>query len=88
MALLIKRNQNLFKVTGELNVSTARNFKTHFVIALNSLDELIIDLTDVTQIDQDGMEVIKLIYDYSVVWDKPFSIIGNPYGDSRYSYVA
>lgn len=88
MALIIKRNENRFKVTGELNVATAQNFRTHFVIALNSLEELIIDMTDVTEIDHDGMQVIKLIYKYSKSWNKPFSIIGKSYKDFGPSYLA
>ena len=88
MALSIKKSLNLFKVTGKLNTSTARNFKTHFVIALNSLDELIIDLNGVTEIDHDGMEVIRLIYDYSQDWNKPFSIVGKNHSDFICSNVA
>ncbi|WP_047550216.1 STAS domain-containing protein [Psychroserpens sp. Hel_I_66] len=76
MALQITRNEKTFTVEGKINTSTASNFKTHFVITLNSLTELTIDISKVTEIDSDGVEALKTIYRNAISWNKPFSIIG------------
>jgi anti-anti-sigma regulatory factor len=77
MALKITRNEKAFTVDGKINASTSSNFKTHFVITLNSLSDLTIDISKVTEIDSNGIEALKTIYNNAISWNKPFSIIGN-----------
>lgn len=76
MALEITRNDNTFKVEGKINTSTSSYFKTHFIITLNSINGLIIDLNKVTEIDACGLQALKSIHEKAIMWKKPFSIIG------------
>lgn len=76
MTLTITKNEQLFEVTGQINATTASYFKCHFVIALNSLSGLSIDINKVIEIDDTGMQAIKTIYTKAEQWKKPFKIIG------------
>jgi ABC-type transporter Mla MlaB component len=76
MGLTITRIKNTFNVEGHINVSTASYFRTHFAITLNSLDGLNIDINNVTEIDSDGINAIRTIYDKALMWNKPFAIVG------------
>ena len=92
MALTITRNNKIFEVKGSLNESTASYFKTHLAITLNSLNGLAIDINEVTEIDDNGMQALKSIFDKSIAWNKPFYIIGNGgkeiYEELKYLNVA
>ena len=92
MALTITRNDKIFKVEGPINSSTASFFKTHFAITLNSLSGLSIDINKVTEIDDKGLLAIKSLFENSITWNKPFSIIGEGsnlvYDALNYSSVA
>ena len=77
MALTILRNDNTFTVEGKINTNTASNFQTHFNITLNSLKKLTIDISKVTEIDVNGVDAIKSIYNNAKSWNKPFAIVGN-----------
>lgn len=77
MALTILRNKNTFTVKGSINATTAGNFKTHFNITLNSLKKVTIDISKVTEIDKNGVEAFKAIYNNAKSWNKSFSIVGN-----------
>lgn len=76
MALTILRNENTFTVEGRINASTASNFKTHFNMTLNSLKDLTIDISKVTEIDTNGVAALKVIYNNAKSWNKPFYIVG------------
>ncbi|WP_161805018.1 STAS domain-containing protein [Lacinutrix mariniflava] len=77
MALTILRNNNTFTVEGKINTSTVGSFKAHFNITLNTLKNLTIDISKVTEIDVNGVEAIKSIYNNAKSWNKPFAIVGN-----------
>jgi len=62
MALTILRHKNTFTVEGNINATTASYFKTHFNLSLNSLKNVTIDISKVTEIDTNGVEALKAIY--------------------------
>jgi anti-anti-sigma regulatory factor len=76
MALKITRNKKAFTVEGQINASTASYFKTHFILTLNAISDLTIDISKVSEIDSNGMTAFKTIYNSAKSWEKPFSIIG------------
>jgi len=76
MSLKITKNEKIFEVEGPINGSTASFFKTHFVITLNSLSELTIDVDNVTEIDQSGMKAFRSIFDMALLWNKPLVLVG------------
>ncbi|WP_397364624.1 STAS domain-containing protein [Olleya sp. R77988] len=76
MALTIIRNNNTFLVEGKINASTASNFKTHFNITLNTLSDLTINIDNVTEIDENGVAALKVIYKNAKTWNKSFAIVG------------
>ena len=76
MALTITRNEKIFEIKGQINASTASYFQTHFVLTLNSTNGLAIDINKVTEIDSNGIQALKSIYDKAQTWKKPFYIIG------------
>ncbi|WP_026754798.1 STAS domain-containing protein [Sediminibacter sp. Hel_I_10] len=92
MALKITRNENTFTLEGQINACTASNFKTHFMLMLNSMRDITIDISKVTEIDSNGMHAIKSVYNNATSWHKPFYIIGNGckeiFQDIRPNYAA
>lgn len=76
MALTILRNKNTFTVEGKINAETASNFKTHINLVLNCLKGLTIDISKVTEIDTNGIEAFKVVYNNAKSWNKPFEIVG------------
>jgi anti-anti-sigma regulatory factor len=92
MALKIIRKQNIFKVEGQINKVNASYFKTHFVITLNVLSGLVIDINKVTEIDSSGIQALKYIFKNALKFKKPFSIVGNGskeiYAEFGYTKIA
>nr|WP_321227093.1 STAS domain-containing protein [uncultured Psychroserpens sp.] len=92
MALKITRDEKTYTVVGKINASTASHFKTHFVITLNSLSDLTIDISKVTEIDSNGIEALKTLYNNAISWNKPFFIVGTGckeiYEELRFNAVA
>lgn len=92
MALKITRNKKTFTVDGEINASTVSNFKVYFIITLSSLSDLTIDISKVTEIDANGIEALKTLYNNAKSWDKPFYIVGTGckeiYEELRFNAVA
>lgn len=92
MALTITRNEDIFEVKGSINASTASYFQTHFALTLNSTSGLAIDINKVTEIDSNGIEALKTIYEKAQSWNKPFYILGTGskeiYDEFKYNNVA
>ena len=76
MALTITRQENTFKVEGQLNTATVSNFKTHLVLMLNCLSQITIDIDKVSKIDTSGLDAIKTLYNNAKAWNKHFAIVG------------
>lgn len=77
MALIIKENNNVFKVEGVINAGTAKNFQSHFELLLNVYGDLIIDIDNVSEIDANGINAIKALYNNASLNNKDFFIVGN-----------
>jgi ABC-type transporter Mla MlaB component len=76
MSLKITHNEKAFSVEGKINASTASYVKTHFNLMLNTLNDLTIDISHVSEIDSNGVSAFQSIYNNAIAWQKPFSIIG------------
>lgn len=76
MALTILNEKNRFVVEGKINSNTANNFKTHLNLILNSLNDVTVDISKVTEIDTEGLAALKAIYEKALYWRKSFSIVG------------
>lgn len=92
MALTITQKKETFLVEGTINAMTALNFQNHFKFALKACDELVINIENVTEIDANGMNAMRFIYNESVVHDKKIYIVGTGckevYDDLYYNNVA
>lgn len=92
MAIKITRKERTFSVEGKLNASTSGFFKTHFILTLNSLSDLTIDLSKVSEIDRNGINALKSIYNNAMSWEKPFYVVGHGskeiYDELRFNLVA
>ncbi|WP_296311103.1 STAS domain-containing protein [Winogradskyella sp. UBA3174] len=92
MSLTIKENNNVFTVEGSINANTAQNFQSHFEMLLNAFGELTIDIENVSEIDANGLEAIRVLHDNALNYNRGFFILGNTYKDIydelRYTEVA
>lgn len=77
MSLTILRKENVFTITGKVNVNTARGFKTHFSLLLNNLKGITIDLTKVSEVDESGLKALSELRKKALQWNKMFNIIGD-----------
>jgi len=77
MALTIKENHGLFSVAGAINKTTAQHFQTYFEKILNASGDLTIDIENIKEIDADGINAIRALYNNARNFDRGFLIIGN-----------
>tara|TARA_R110001583_G_scaffold153677_1_gene305395 strand:+ start:224 stop:505 length:282 start_codon:yes stop_codon:yes gene_type:complete len=77
MALTIKEHHGLFSVAGSINATTAKHFQTHFENILNVSGDLTIDIENINEIDEDGINAIRVLYNNAITFDRGFLIIGN-----------
>ncbi|OEK08159.1 hypothetical protein A8C32_01475 [Flavivirga aquatica] len=76
MALKITQQREIFLVEGTLNMLTALNFKNHVESVMEHCDDLVIDIDNVTEIDNNGMEAIRSIYEKTLESNKKFYVVG------------
>ncbi|MFI1743396.1 STAS domain-containing protein [Thalassobellus sediminis] len=92
MALKITQQRETFLVEGTINAMTALNFQNHLKFALKACDELVINIENVVEIDTNGMNAMRFIYNESVALDKKIYIVGTGckevYDDLYYNNVA
>lgn len=77
MSLTIKENFGLFSVSGAINAATAEYFQTHFETILNASGDLTIDIENINEIDEDGINAIRVLYNNALKFDRGFLIVGN-----------
>ena len=88
MALQIIKTQNEFTVKGEINSTTAKNFKFHFSTLLKSVKAVTVDLTKVTKIDADGMRSIEEVKYYADIFKRKFILILNKNQEQHYGRLS
>ena len=88
MALQIIKTQNEFTVKGEINSTTAKNFKFHFSTLLKSVKAVTVDLTKVTKIDADGMRSIEDLKYYATIFKRQFVLKLNTNQQEQYGRLS
>lgn len=76
MTLTIKKNHGLFSVAGTLNSETAQHFQTYFENILEESDDLTIDIENIIDIDEDGINAIRVLYNSARNFERGFLVIG------------
>jgi len=76
MALKITHTKGVFLVEGVINVVTALHFKNHIESTMNDLEDLVINIENVTKIDTNGMKALHAIYESSMINNKNFYVVG------------
>ncbi|GAA3629576.1 STAS domain-containing protein [Flavivirga jejuensis] len=76
MALKITYKKGIFVTEGTINAMTALNFKNHIEAAIRDLEDLVINIENVTEIDTSGMEALRSIYASAIACDKKFYVVG------------
>lgn len=92
MALQITQQNGTFLVNGQLNSSTTRSFIIHFEEIIELHTNVVINIDEITEIDENGLEGIKTLTAIALQNNKMFSVIGNGskdiYQDFNCSQVA
>lgn len=92
MALTIKQQENIFKVEGHINSTTAKQFKNHLEFLLLYTKSLTINIDNVEEIDKNGMRAFHDLYTTALTYNKKFEIIGygckDIYEDIQHQYAA
>jgi len=88
MALQIIKTQNEFKVQGEINSTTAKNFKLHFSSLLKSVMAVSVDLSKVTNIDPDGMQSIEDLRQFAKAFKRQFVLKLDECQQQEYNILA
>ena len=76
MALEINQNDSFIQINGELSSENASTLKQHFESFLNELDEIILNLDNVTFLEPSGAFTIEQLYLDFVKRNRIIQIIG------------
>lgn len=76
MALKITEQKGVFMVEGTINTMTALSFKNHIEAVMPNLEDLVINIENVTEIDTNGMNAIRAIYTKAIANDIKFFVVG------------
>lgn len=77
MILTIKKNHGLFSVAGAINSETAQHFQTYFENVLEKSGDLTIDIENINEIDEDGINAIGVLYNNARNFERGLLIIGH-----------
>ena len=72
MALKIKENNGIFLLEGTINASTALSFKNYIETVMFTVEDLVINIENVTEIDVNGLRAFRSIYADTVKYDIKF----------------
>jgi len=92
MSLKITKNKGVFHLNGNINSETSNSLQTHLEFLI-SLDKIItINIDNVTEIDANGLLVLKNFYYSAIRKNKTFWITGvgckEIYDEMKHSNVA
>jgi anti-anti-sigma regulatory factor len=76
MALKIRHQDEIFLVEGNINATTIKQFKNHLEFLLLFCKSLTINIDGLESIDNDGVQVLKELYNTSLLTNKKFLIMG------------
>lgn len=76
MALQILENKGNFYIQGKITCDNVLAMKLHLEYLLDRRKEITIDISQVTEIDFDGVLALTRMYKNSLLTNKVFTIIG------------
>ena len=76
MALKIIENNGDFAIKGKITCHNVQAMVLHFEYILKRRNQLTINITDVTEMDSDGLMALTKMYKYTLLSKKLFRIIG------------
>ncbi|MFY7671051.1 hypothetical protein ACOSP6_08155 [Tenacibaculum sp. MEBiC06402] len=76
MALQVTLKKEELHFEGRINSTTARLFIIHVEYYVEKFENILINIENVTEIDNDGMEAIKIVWAMTLRKNKDFSITG------------
>ena len=77
MALQILENKGTFHLEGSLNASTTRSFIIYFEHVINTIKNVKVNIDDIKEIDESGVEAFKTLIAIALRNNKFFVIIGD-----------
>jgi anti-sigma B factor antagonist len=79
MAIRSEKRDDIAKLTieGEMTIYTAAKFKDLLVEALRSSNEMEIDLSEVSEMDTAGLQLLLLLRRHAASANKPFRLIAH-----------
>ena len=76
MAIQIKEKNGVFIIEGSLKTKAALAFKNHIDLLLKHRSEVIVNIENVSEIDESGFWILRQLFDNSKLVSRPFSITG------------
>lgn len=76
MALKIIEKKGNFLIKGKITGYNVQAMKHHFEYILRKRNRLTINISDVTEINSDGLLAMNKMYNYALLTQKLFTIIG------------
>ncbi len=76
MALQILENKGNFYIQGKITCDNVQALKLHFECILRNRKYVTVNISDVTEIDTEGVAAFTQMYHYSLLTNKIFTIIG------------
>lgn len=76
MSLETNQNDSIIQLVGDLSIENVKKLKQHFNFFTNELDEIILNLDDVTLIESEGALAIEELYLDVVKSNRIIQIIG------------
>jgi anti-anti-sigma regulatory factor len=76
MALQITEKKGSFHIQGKITCDNVRAVKHHFECILQKRKYVTINISEVTEIDQEGVVTLTKMHQYALLTKKIFTIIG------------
>lgn len=76
MTIIMTKQIGKFLLEGMIDNSTALSFQNYFEDVLNTCEELVVDVENVSQIDSSGMKALKSLYLYAKGCNRKFYVVG------------
>lgn len=76
MAILIGNQENVFSVKGEINKTSSMVLKEYIESQFKKCSQVVMNIDQVQKIDQNGFNVLSIIYYTSLEQGKVFRITG------------
>lgn len=76
MSLKIKQNNDTFFIQGRITCVTAKQFQKHMEFLIAYTKALTVDISNVLEIDANGMKALRTVYSYALHKGKRITFVG------------